>query len=179
MAAPGPDGAQPASRVKRCARWLRNDQGTAEGYGVPSSEVLVTPLALPTLVVGREGSVVGRGGVARMRPVVDQGRALPLAWLVRSGQPGHGPAAWPLPLRAQVHQRRPAGAPVVLRGDGAGDGTRLQHTGQAYHGSSGVRTGRKSIVVWDGERFRCDTVAACLQPGPLGTCTDGRVTEEA
>src|SRR5713101_4340973 len=35
IAAHVPDGAQPESRVKRFARWLRNDHVTEEGYFVP------------------------------------------------------------------------------------------------------------------------------------------------
>jgi hypothetical protein len=34
-------------------------------------------------------------------------------------------------------------------------------------------------VRWDGERFRCETVAACIKPGTLGALTDVHVTEAA
>ena len=44
-----PDDAQPESRVKRFARWLKNDQITEEGYFVPFAEALLTHLALQTL----------------------------------------------------------------------------------------------------------------------------------
>jgi hypothetical protein len=58
-----PDGAKPESRVKRFARWVDNDTITAEVYFVPYAEVLLRPLALQTLVLILDGSVVGRGGV--------------------------------------------------------------------------------------------------------------------
>jgi hypothetical protein len=62
MAAHVPDGTQLESRVKRFARWLRHDQITAAVYFVPFAEVLLTPLAVQTLVLVMDGSVVGRGG---------------------------------------------------------------------------------------------------------------------
>ena len=89
VAAHVPTGAQPESRVKRFTRWLRNDQVTATGYFIPYAEVLLTHVALQTLVLVMDGSVVGRGGVALMIHVVYKGRALPLAWLVRQGKKGH------------------------------------------------------------------------------------------
>jgi len=45
IAAKGPDGAQPESRVKRFARWVANDPSTAERYFVPYAEVVLAPLA--------------------------------------------------------------------------------------------------------------------------------------
>jgi DDE family transposase len=179
IAAHVPAGAQPESRVKRFARWLKNDQITEEVYFVPFAEVLLKHLALQTLVVVIDGSVVGRGCVALMLHVVYKGRALPIAWLVRQGKKGHFSEDVHLALLAQVKQRIPAEAQVVLLGDGEFDGTRLQHTVQEYHWAYVVRTGSNIIVVWDGDRFRCDTVAACIKPGTLVTLTDVRVTEDA
>lgn len=75
-----------------------------------------------------DGSVVGRGCVALMMHVVYKGRALPLAWLVRQGKKGHFPEAWHIALVEQVQALLPAGAQVVWLGDGACDGTDLQHT---------------------------------------------------
>ena len=60
-----PDGAKPESRVKRFARWLKNDAITAEVDFVPYAEVLVRHLALQTLVVVMDGS---GGGPRRCGP---------------------------------------------------------------------------------------------------------------
>ena len=68
-----------------------NDHITDEVYFVPYAEVLLAHLALQTLVLVIDGSVVGRGCVALMIHVVYKGRALPLAWLVRQGKKGHFP----------------------------------------------------------------------------------------
>ena len=123
-----PDGKKPESRVKRFARWVRNDTITTEVYFVPYAQVLLAQLAVQTLVLVIDGSVVGRGCVALMMHAVSKGRALPLAWLVRQGKKGHFPEAWHIALVEQGQALLPAGAHVVVLGDGACDGTDLQHT---------------------------------------------------
>ncbi len=84
-------------------------------------------LALQTLVLVIDGSVVGRGCVALMMHVVYKGRALPLAWLVRQGKKGHFPEDLHIALVKQVHKLIPLGVQVVLLGDGEFDGMTLQH----------------------------------------------------
>ena len=179
VAAHVPAGAQPESRVKRFARWLRNDQVTAEVYCRPSVEVLLAHLALQTLVLVMDGSVVGRGCIALMIHVVYTGRALPLMWLVRQGQKGHFPADLHIAVVEQVHDLLPLGVSVVVLGDGACDGTTLQHTVQAYGWAYVVRTGSHIMVRWDGEPFRCETVGAWIKPGTLVEWRDVHVTEAA
>jgi hypothetical protein len=108
--------------------------------------VLLAPRAFQTLVLVIAGSVVGRGGGALMIHVVSNGRVLPLAWGVRRGQQGHFPEVLPRALLTPVQERMPPGAHVVVLGDGACDGTDLQHTWQEAGGASVVRTGRNSTV---------------------------------
>ena len=96
----------------------------------PVCRGLARHLALQTLVLVMDGSVVGRGCVALMLHVVYKGRALPLAWQVRQGKKGHFPEDLHIALVKQVHTLIPVGASVVLLGDGEFDGTRLQHTVQ-------------------------------------------------
>jgi hypothetical protein len=134
IAAHVPDGTKPESRVKRFARWVGNDQGTDTGYLVPYAEILLRHVALQTLVLVMDGSVVGRGGVALMLHVVDKGRALPLVWQVRQGAKGHFPEDLHIALVKQVPKLLPPGAAVVVLGDGACDGTRLQQTMPEYAG---------------------------------------------
>jgi hypothetical protein len=174
-----PAGAQAESRVKRFARWVRNDRSTEEVYFVPSAQVLLAHLALQTLALIMDGSVVGRGCVAFMIHVVYQGRALPLAWHVRTGKKGHVPEDRHIALVQQVYPLISLGASVVLLGDGEFDGTTLQHTVQGYQWSYVGRTGSHLTVLWDGECVRCETVAACSKPGTLVALTDVRVTEAA
>jgi Transposase DDE domain len=174
-----PTGTKPESRVKRFARWVDNATITETVYFIPYAALLLRHLALQTLVVIIDGSVVGRGGVALMMHVVYKGRALPLVWQVRKGKKGHFPEDMHIALVEQLYDLIPPGARVVLLGDGEFDGTRLQQTVQAYHWSYVVRTGSHIAVEWDGERFRCETVAACIKPGTLVALWDVRVTAAA
>jgi hypothetical protein len=148
-----PDGTQVESRVKRFTRWVRNARITEEVYFVPYAQVLLAHLALQTLVLIIDGSVVGRGCVALMMHVVYKGRTLPVAWQVRQGKKGHFPEALHIALVKQVQQLIPREASVVLLGDGEFDGTTLQHTLRDAHWSYVVRTGSNITVIWDGERF--------------------------
>ena len=173
-----PNGTKPESRVKRFARWVDNDAITEGVYFVPYVEGLLRHLALQTLVVIMDGSVVGRRCVALMMHVVYKGRALPLIWQVRRGKKGHFPEDMHVALVEQLYDLIPTGAQVVLLGDGEFDGIHLQQTVQEYHWSYVVRTGSHITVEWDGERFRCETVAACIKPGTLVELREVRVTEE-
>jgi len=162
-----PDGTQAESRVKRFARWVRNDKITTEVYFVPYAKVLLAHLALQTLVLVIDGSVVGRGCVALMMHVVYKGRALPLAWLVRQGKKGHFPEDVHIALVEQVDALLPAGAQVVLLGDGEFDGTDLQHTLEEAGWSYVCRTGCHMTASWEDTTFRLDSLGACSKPGTL------------
>ena len=97
---------------------------------MPYTDRLLRQLALQTLVLVMDGSVVGRGCIALMIHVVYQGRALPLAWRVRQGPKGHCPEDLHIAVVELVSGLIPAGASVVLLGDGEFDGTRLQQVVQ-------------------------------------------------
>ena len=84
-----PDGTKAESRVKRYTRWVRNGTIDEKLYFFPSAKMLLACLALETLVLVIDGSVVGRGCVALLVHVVYKGRALPIGWLVRQGTKGH------------------------------------------------------------------------------------------
>jgi hypothetical protein len=174
-----PDGAKPESRVKRFARWVDNVHITAERYFVPYAEVLLAPLALQTLVLVIDGSVVGRGCVALMIHVVYKGRALPLAWVVRRGKKGHFPEELHMALITQVQELIPPGAQVVVLGDGEFDGTGLQHTLQEAGWSYVCRTGSHVTASWDGTPFRLETVGWCIKPGTLVEFPEALVTRDA
>jgi len=162
-----PDGAQAESRVQRFTRWVRNDTITTEVYFVPYVKVWLAHLALQTLVLVIDGSVVGRGCVALMLHVVYKGRALPLAWLVRKGKKGHCPEAMHIALVEQVEALLPAGAQVVLLGDGDCDGTDLQHTLEEAGWSYVCRTAMSTTATWEDTTFRLDSLGACSKPGTL------------
>jgi hypothetical protein len=86
---------------------------------------------------------------------------------VRQGPKGHFPEDLHIALVELVSGLIPEGAQVVLLGDGAFDGTRLQHTVQGKGWSYVCRTGCHRTAWWDGETFRLDTLGACSKPGTL------------
>ena len=179
IATKGPDGTKPESRVKRFARWIGNDLITADVYFLPYAKLLLAHLALPTLVLVIDGSCVGRGCVARRMHVVYKGRALPVAWLVRQGKKGHFPESLPITLVEQVQALVPAGASVVLLGDGECDGSDLQHTLEDAGWSYVCRTAMSMTATWQGETFRLETLGACSKPGTLLELQEVLFTGEA
>src|SRR6266581_1514231 len=151
-----PDGTKPERRVKRFARWCDNAHILEEVYFLPYMDVLLRHLALETVVLVMDGSGVGRGCTALMIHVVYKGRALPLAWRVRHAPKGHFPEDLHIALVELIRGLIPAGAQVVLLGDGEFDGTRLQHTLQQAGWSSACRTATSTVATWEGETFRLD-----------------------
>src|SRR4029453_17657792 len=120
-AAKVPNGTQPDSRVKRCARWLDNARILEEVYVLPYADVLLRHLALQTLVLVMDGSGVGRGGIALMIHILYKGRALPLAWRGRQAPKGHFPAELHIALVDLISGLIPAGTPGGVLGGGEFD----------------------------------------------------------
>jgi hypothetical protein len=174
-----PDGTKPESRGKRLTRWLDNERVLEEVYFLPYVDLLLAQLALETLVVVMDGSVVGRGCLALMLHVVYKGRALPLTWRVRHSPKGHCPAALPIAMVELLSTVMPEGAKVVFLGDGEFDGTALQDTLNALGWSYVCRTAMSTTATWEGEPFRLDVLGACLQPGRLMALQEVYVTREA
>jgi hypothetical protein len=114
-----------------------------------------------------DGSVVGRGCVALMLPVIYKGRALPLAWRVRQGSKGHFPEELHIALVHLIRACLSEGAQVVLLGDGECDGTTLQATLNEAGWGYVCRTAQSTVATWEGETFRLDTLGACSKPGTL------------
>jgi hypothetical protein len=173
-----PCGAKPESRVQRFSRWLDNDHVSEALYFLPYAEALAC-LALEQLVLVIDGSTGGRGCVALMVHVVYTGRALSLAWLGRQGNKGHVPASWHMALIKQVQTLIPAGAKVVLLGNGAFDGIALQQTLEQADWSYVCRTTTSLTVSWQGDRFRLGMVGSGIKPGCLVERKEVRFTAEA
>ena len=174
-----PDGTKPESRVKRFTRWLDNDHILEEVYFLPYAALLLTHLALETLVVVMDGSVVGRGCLALMIHVVYKGRALPLAWRVRQSPKGHCPEALHIAVVELMREVIPEGAQVVFLGDGEFDGTALQDMLNKAGWSYVCRTAMSTTATWDGQTFRLDTLGTCLKPGRLIELKEVYYTREA
>jgi Transposase DDE domain len=174
-----PDGTKPESRVKRFTRWIDNERILEEMYFLPYAEILLTHLALETLVLVMDGSVVGRGCAALMIHVIYKGRALPLAWRVRQGPKGHFPEALHIALVDLMRACLPEGTQVVFLGDGEFDGTTLQKTLNEAGWLYACRTAQSTVATWEGETFRLDTLGACSKPGTLIALQEVKVTRDA
>jgi len=166
-AAQVPNGTQPASRVKRFARWFDHARSLEAVYFLPSAAVRLRQLAVQPLVRVMAGSGGGRGGTALLIHVSYKGRALPLAWRGRQAPTGHCPAERPSALVELLNGLIPTEVQVVVLGDGACAGTSLQHTRQAAGWASACRTATSTVASWEGETFRLDARGACLKPGRL------------
>jgi hypothetical protein len=174
-----PDGTKPESRVKRFARWIDNARILEEIYFLPYADLLLTHLALETLVLVMDGSVVGRGCTALMIHVIYKGRALPLAWRVRQGPKGHFPEDLHIAVVELIHACLPEGTQVVFLGDGEFDGTALQATLNEAGWFYACRTAQSTVATWEGETFRLDTLGACSKPGTLIALQEVQVTRDA
>src|SRR5215475_586352 len=174
-----PDGTKPESRVKRFARWIDNARILEEMYFLPYAEIVLTHLALETLVLVMDGSVVGRGCVALMLHVIYTGRALPLVWRVRQGPKGHCPAELHIALVDLVRACLPEGTSVVFLGDGEFDGTTLQQTLNEAGWCYACRTAQSTVATWEGESFRLDALGACSKPGTLIELKEVKITRDA
>jgi hypothetical protein len=158
-----PDGAKPASRVKRYERWLANDTINWELFFLPFVQGLLSSLAAQTLVLVLDGSEVGRGGVTLMMSVLYRGRALPVAWLVVTGPKGHFPETCHVELVNRVREILPAGADVVVLGDGEFDGTGLQATLADAQWHYVCRTAKNTLLYEAGDEFHLADLP--LSPG--------------
>lgn len=160
-----PGGTHKESRVKRFYRWMANEAIEEKVYFLPFAQALLEQLALGTLILVIDGSVVGRGCVALMVNVIYKGRALPIAWTVVSGKKGHFAEDVHIALMEQVHGLVPAQARVVVLGDGEFDGIRWQQTLQDYGWTYVCRTGRNITLMWDADTLSCAELEAHLTPG--------------
>ncbi|MBU0496228.1 MAG: IS4 family transposase [Chloroflexi bacterium] len=147
-----PDGAKRDSRTKRFARWVQNERIDATVYFLPYVEALLTSLG-PTLLLAMDGSAVGRNCVTLVVSVVYHKRALPLAWIVVTGSKGHFAAEAHVQLLEQVQALIPAGARVILLGDGEFDGITFQATVADYGWAYVCRTAQNIRLTAEGEQF--------------------------
>ena len=157
-----PDHTQLESRVKRFSRFINEVTEELEIHVMPFAAELLANLASFTLVLIMDGSEVGRGCMSLMLSVQYRGRALPLGWLVVSGEKGHFSQDKHIHLLSAIQVLIPAGADVIFLGDGEFDGTKLQEKLEEFHWKYACRTSSNTIL-YDGEEFSCQDLL--LQPG--------------
>jgi hypothetical protein len=157
-----PDHTQLESRVKRFSRFINEVSEKQEIHLMPFAADLLRNLANFTLVLIMDGSDVGRGCVALMLSVQYRGRALPLGWLVVSGEKGHFSQEKHIRLLSAIEALLPNNADVVFLGDGEFDGIQLQEKLDEFGWKYACRTSSNTIL-FDGEEFSFQDLL--LQPG--------------
>jgi len=173
------DQAKAESRVKRLSRWLDNEHIKEEIYFLPYAEILLTCLALETLVLVMDGSGVGRGCSALMIHVIYKGRALPLAWVVRQCPKGHAPEALHIERVDLIRERIPEGTKVVFLGDGEFDGTDLQQTMNDAGWWYACRTAKRTVATWEDLTFHLDFLGGSIKRGMLIELKEAQFTRNA
>lgn len=153
MAGEIPNAGKEESKIKQLKRWLCNEQIEFELYFLPFIQALLQGLAQQTLVLVIDGSTVGRGCVTLMVSVVYKSRTLPLVWVVRKGKKGHFPENIHVELIEAVQELIPAGAGVVVLGDGEFDGTDWLSTIKGFGWNYVCRTAKNSKFYEEGEDF--------------------------
>jgi hypothetical protein len=146
-----PTDAKVTSRETQLIRWYKNAQVTYARYMLPVLEPLLTGLADQTFTIVLDGSAMGRHCVTLMVSLVYQKRAIPLLWCVIEGNKGHFPAETHVALLQELQTLLPAGASVVVLGDGEFDSVALQtFLSQDAHWDYVCRTAKSTQVCVDG-----------------------------
>ena len=165
-----PDGAKPESRAKRFSRWLNNERIEEAVYFLPYADILLSHLALETVVLVMDGSGVGDGCSALMIHVLYKGRALPLAWRVRGCPKGHFPQTLHIEVVEVIRDLIPEGTQVVFLGDGEFDGVGLQKTLTDAGWLYACRTSTK---------HDSDVAGRDVCPGGIRVESEGRASDRA
>jgi hypothetical protein len=111
--------------------------------------------------------------------VIYQGRALPLAWVVRQCPKGHCPEALHIELVELVRDLIPEGTTVVFLGDGEFDGTDLQKTMNDAGWWYACRTAKSTVATWEDMTFHLDLLGSSIKRGMLIELKEVQFTRDA
>ena len=146
-----PGDVHPDSRTKQLSRWVQNEAITFDLYFLPFVQPLLDRLAaVRPLVLIMDGSAVARDCVTLMVSVIYGCRAIPIGWVVITGEKGHFPTETHLALLREIKLRVPATATVVFLGDGEFDSPELQAELEAYGWEYACRTAKNIQISVDG-----------------------------
>jgi len=164
IAGKAPDGTKRESRVKRFYRWMKNERIDAQVYFLPYADALLESLAADRpLLLAIDGSEAGRKCLVLMVSVIYKKRALPIAWIVVTGNKGHFPEETHVRLLKRVYEIVPEEANVIFLGDGEFDGITLQATIDDYGWEYVCRTAKNAQLGAEGDTFSFHEVG--VQPG--------------
>lgn len=173
-----PGGIRLESKVKAYSRWVNAGKEDVEVHWMPFAGKLLVNLARDDrpLVLVMDGSEVGRKCLALMISVLYGGRALPLAWVVISGNAGQFPEASHIALCQAVQEVVPEGALVVFLGDGEFDGIGLLRLLDHFHWRYVCRTAMRMLLSHQGQR--CAFVDLPLARGQRWELSDISFTKQ-
>ena len=143
--APG-NGILRESLIKRFSRLVNNDKIDQALYFLPYTRALIRCLCGVDLTLVIDGSAVGRACGALVISVVYKKRALPIAFLVRSGNKGHFEETDHLQLVERIYPFVPQEVSVTFLGDGEFDGVRLLERLDKYGWRYVCRTAKNSLI---------------------------------
>jgi hypothetical protein len=173
-----PHPAKDKSIEKRFRRWIKNERIELEAYFMPFAKELLAGLADSPLLLAMDGSTVGRGCMTLMVCVIYHKRALPIAWVVYKGKKGHASAETHISVLELLQPLVPAGADVILLGDGEYDSVEmLEWVEQQTNWEVVVRTACDTKVYTDGEWLSLNEL--CIPPGGLISLPDVLFTRQA
>jgi DDE family transposase len=169
-------GRKDESLIKRCRRWVQQQDVTYDTFFMPFAQAVLLALAAAPITLILDGSAIGRGCVVLMASVLYRGRAIPIAWLVVKGKKGHLPQQTHCALIQQLHNLLPADAEVTVLGDGEFDGTQLQASIRAAGWHYDCRTASTILVHAQGRTFHVGDLP--LRQGEAVAVSEAAVTEE-
>lgn len=109
----------------RMRGWVKEEQIDVEAVYMPFVRQILEALSHLPLVLVMDGSQAGRSCMVLMVGVLDQKRALPIAWLVYKGQKGHASGERHIQALEKVVPLLPKDSEVVLLGDAEYDTTEM------------------------------------------------------
>lgn len=172
-----PGEVHPDSRTKRLSRWVQNAAITFDLYFLPFVQPLLERLAaVRPLVLVMDGSAVARECVTLMVSVIYGCRAIPIGWVVITGEKGHFPTDTHLALVREIKPRVPETATVIFLGDGEFDSPELQAELDAYGWEYVCRTAKNIQIRVEGEWLSLAELAVTrgqrvFRKGAWFTCT--------
>jgi hypothetical protein len=171
-----PNAGKEESKIKQLKRWISNKRIKSEVYFTPFIQTLLRTLANQTLVLVIDGSTTGRRCVTLMVSVVYKKRSLPLVWMTRKVKKGHFPENIHVELIEAVRELVPAGADVIVLGDGEFDGTDWLNTIKDFGWNYVCRTAKNSVFYEEGEQFNIHNI--CPERGRCTAISNLQFTEE-
>lgn len=169
-------GVKNESLITRLKRWITHKNVLHTTMFMPFVHIFLQQLSSTRLTIIIDASTIGRGCIVLMASVVWKKRAIPLAWIVVEGKKGHLSEELHLQLLEELRPLIPAGAEVLILGDGEFDGTSFLAAVQNEQWHFICRTAMNVCITKEGETFRLGSHP--LTQGGMMVWNDVRFTHQ-